>query len=179
MKEKGLRLTHQQIGETMSKKGINAKQKGSRVENQLAKILSERFNRTFKRAPMSGAWGTANRTSGIREDALEVLSGDLMVPKDFKFSVESKSRAEFNFWDFLNEDTKELDIDSWLFQAENDANVVGKLPLLYIKINNRKPFVLFPKDLYNSTMSYKGYSIMRFDYFLQLEDDFFFNTLGE
>jgi len=163
----------------MVKKGINAKAKGNRVENELAKILSERFNRTFKRAPMSGAWGTSNRNSGIREDALEILSGDLMVPKDFVFSVESKSRQDFNFWDFLNEDIKELDIDSWLFQAENDAEAIGKKPLLYIKINNRKPFVLFPKEMHETTMSYKQYSIMRFDYFLQLEDDFFFSSLEE
>lgn len=163
----------------MAKKGINSKSKGNRVENQLAKILSERFNRTFKRAPMSGAWGTANRASGVREDALEVLSGDLMVPKDFRFSVESKSRAEFNFWDMLNEDVRELDIDSWLFQAKNDADAVNKEPLLFIKINNRKPFVMFPKVLHEATITYKEYSVMRFDYFLQLEDDFFFQSLEE
>lgn len=163
----------------MSKKSINAKAKGNRVENELAKILSERFNRKFSRVPMSGGWGTVNRNQGVREDALEVLSGDLMAPKDFKFSIESKSRADFNFWDFLNEDTKELDIDSWLFQVENDAIAVNKEPLLYIKINNKKPFVMFPKSMHETTMSYKKYSIMRFDYFLQLEDDFFFEIVVE
>jgi hypothetical protein len=161
------------------KKPINSKSKGNRVENELAKILSERFNRKFTRVPMSGGWGTSNRSSGVREDALEVLSGDLMAPKDFKFAIESKSRSDFNFWDFINEDTKELDIDSWLFQVENDAKATNKEPLLYIKINNRKPFVMFPKKLYEATMTYKEYSIMRFDYFLQLEDNFFFMGLSE
>ncbi len=163
----------------IKKKPINGKKKGNRVENELARILSERFNRKFTRVPMSGGWGTINRASGIREDALEVLSGDLMAPKDFKFSIESKSRMDFNFWDFINEDTKELDIDNWIFQVENDAAATNKMPLLYIKINNRKPFVLFPKKLYESTMTYKEYSIMRFDYFLQLEDSFFFEEISE
>lgn len=149
------------------------------MENELAKILSERFNKIFKRAPQSGAWGTSNRVSGVREDALEILSGDLIVPKNFKFSVESKSRQDFNFWNMLSEDTKELDIDSWLFQVENDAQAIGKEPLLYIKINNRKPFVLFPKKMHETTMTYKKYSILRFDYFLQLEDDFFFEEVNQ
>ena len=161
------------------KKRINSKQKGSRVELSLAKILSERFNRKFARVPMSGAWGTYNRNSNVREDALEVLSGDLMAPKDFKFAIESKSRQDFNFWDFINQETKELDIDAWIFQVECDAKATNKEPLLYIKINNRKPFVMFPKKLYEATMTYKDYSIMRFDYFLQLEDEFFFEQLSE
>ena len=161
------------------KKPVNGKKKGNRVENELAKILSERFNRKFTRVPMSGGWGTYNRNAGVREDALEVLSGDLMAPKDFKFAIESKSRQDFNFWDYLNEDTKELDVDSWIFQVECDAKATKKEPLLYIKINNRKPFVMFPKKLYESTMTYKEYSIMRFDYFLQLEDEFFFEVLSE
>lgn len=179
MKEKDQILTHQQKGLRMAKKGINSKQKGNRIENELAKILSERFNRKFTRVPMSGGWGTYNRGSGVREDAMEVLSGDLMAPKDFRFSIESKARAELNFWDFLNEDVKETEIDSWIFQVENDSTSVKKLPLLYIKINNRKPFVMFPKELYETTMSYKNYSILRFDYFLQLEDEFFFESLEE
>lgn len=161
------------------KKKINAKAKGNRVENELAKILSERFNRKFTRVPMSGGWGTVNRNSGIREDALEVLSGDLMAPKDFKFAIESKSRQDFNFWEYLNEDTKELDIDTWIFQVENDAKATNKEPLLYIKINNRKPFVMFPKKLLEASLTYKEYSIMRFDYFLLLEDEFFFEQLSE
>jgi len=158
---------------------INSKNKGNRIELELAKKLTERFEQEFKRVPLSGAWGTSNRNSEIREDALEVLSGDIMCPKNFIFSVESKGRAEFNFWDMLS-DTKN-EIDKWIEQAENDAKIVGKYPLLYIKINNRKPFVLFPDNfpdayaIQRNFLIYKRYVIMRFDYFLELMDDFFFD----
>jgi hypothetical protein len=158
----------------MAKKGINAKAKGNRVELQLAKILTERFDTDFKRAPMSGGWGTSNRNTTLNE-AKEILSGDLIVPKNFKFSIESKSRADFNFWDMLNEDTINLEINNWILQANNDAECVGKKPLIFIKINNKKPFVLFPQEMDEECLvTYKGYCIMRFDYFLKKEDSFFF-----
>lgn len=158
----------------MNKKKINSKKKGNRIELDLARILSERFNRKFKRAPMSGAWGTFNRGQDIREDAMEILSGDLICPKDFKFAVESKSRSDFNFWDMLNKETQHLEIDDWIWQVEEDARANSRIPLLYVKINNKKPFVLFPKELYETNFIYNGYSILRFDYFLKLEDKFFF-----
>jgi len=96
---------------------INSKDKGNRVELELAKILTERFGQEFKRVPMSGAWGTRNREFQVREDAMQILSGDIMCPENFKFSVESKGRIDFNFWDMLNAETKNLDIDEWIFQA--------------------------------------------------------------
>ncbi len=156
------------------KKRIQSKNKGNRIELKLAKILTERFGEEFRRTPMSGGWGTSNRDSNIREDALEVLSGDIMCPTKFKFSIESKGRADFNFWDILNEDTEHLEIDEWIKQAENDAKIVGKEPLVYVKVNNRKPFVIFPKSLLDGDIRYHKYTIMRFDYFLTLPDDFFF-----
>lgn len=157
----------------MTKKKINSKKKGNRIELEFSKILSERFNKIFKRVPMSGAFGTRNRNSNIREDAQEILSGDIICPKNFKFSIECKSRIDFNFWDMLNEDTKHLDINDWIWQAENDAMISKKQPLIIIKINNRKPFVLFPKKLYEGKVIYENYTIMRFDYFLQMKDEFF------
>ncbi len=99
-----------------------------------------------------------------------------MCPKDFRFAIESKSRNEFNFWDMLNDETQHLEINDWIFQVEEDAKVNNRVPLLYIKINNRKPFVLFPSYLYKGKLMYENYTVMRFDYFLQLEDEFFFYT---
>jgi len=157
---------------------INSKKKGNRVELELAKKLTERFGQEFKRVPMSGAWATNNRQSDIREDAKEVLAGDIMCPKNFKFSVESKGRIDFNFWDLINNDTEHLEIDDWIAQAEADAKLVGKEPLIYIKVNNRKPFVLFHSILLPSSIEkvllYGDYRIMRFDYFLSLSQSFFF-----
>jgi len=156
------------------KKRINSKQKGSRTELDLAKILSERFNREFKRVPMSGAWSTYNKNSNIREDAIEILAGDIMCPKDFKFSIESKARQDFNFWDLINEDTLHLEIDDWIYQAEQDAKLKHTEVLIYVKVDRKKAFVLFPRKLHEGKLIYGSYTIMRFDYFLQLEDEFFF-----
>lgn len=155
------------------KKAVNGKKKGNRVELYFAKAFTERFKKDFKRAPMSGGWGTFNRQSDLTE-AKEVLSSDLVCPKNFLFSVEIKSRATFNFWDMLNEDTQNQEIKSWINQVELDAKSVNKKPLLIIKINNKKPFVLIESSLVESKMRYGKYSVLRFDYFLKLKDEFFF-----
>ena len=157
-------------------KGLNSKKKGNRVEREFAKAFNDRFNLkdAFRRVPMSGAWTTNNINTDVRQDAKEILSGDLIVPTNFKFSIECKGRAEFNFWDMLNDDTKHLEIDDWIIQAQNDASISGKEPLLLIKVNNRKPFALFPVKLKESNIRYKDFTIMRFDYLLKLDEDFFF-----
>lgn len=159
---------------TEKKKKINSKSKGNRVELELSKILTERFNKEFKRVPMSGGWATYNKNSNIREDALEILAGDIMCPPEFKFSIESKGRQDFNFWNLLNEDTIHLEIDDWIYQAEQDSKIKHTFPLIYVKVDRRKPFVLFPKKLYEGKITYGDYTILRFDYFLQFEDSFFF-----
>lgn len=156
---------------------------------ELAKILTERFGQEFKRVPMSGAWGTRNREIEVREDAMQILSGDIMCPENFKFSVESKGRIDFNFWDMLNAETKGLDIDEWILQAKNDAAAVHKEALIYVKVNRRKPFVLYPskldedfrnrpetRKLFGKVIEYQGMRVLRFDYFLELPNEFFFEV---
>lgn len=152
---------------------INSKSKGNRNELFFAKALTERFNQKFTRVPMSGGFSTFHRGTGVKESAIQDLSGDIIAPEGFKFSIEIKSRADFNFWDLINEN--ENDIDRWLEQAEQDSEVSNKLPLLIIKVNNRKPFVLFKRDLIEDCrLTYKDYAVVRFDYFLEFEDSFFF-----
>jgi len=151
---------------------INSKKKGNRVELEMAKILSKRFDKTFKRVPMSGAFGTINANTELREDAMEILSGDLICPVGFRFSVEVKSRLDFNFWDMLADETVN-EIDDWIDQAEGDAKLSNKEPLIIFKANNRKPFVLFPKRLKKGKLSYGDYTVLRLDYFLKIRDQFF------
>jgi len=155
---------------------INSKKKGNRVEREFAKALNNRFNldNAFRRVPMSGAFTTNNIFTDVRQDAKEILSGDLIVPENFNFSIECKGRQDFNFWDMLNDDTLHLEIDDWIIQASNDASISGKEPLLLIKVNNRKPFALFPVKLKETNIRYKEFSVLRFDYLLKLEDKFFF-----
>ena len=164
------------MAEIKKKKRVQSKAKGNRVELEIAKVLNDRFNldNGFTRVPYSGAFSTNNRIyKDTRVEALDVLSGDLICPKNFKFSIEVKSRADFNFWDMLNNDNENTDIDSWIYQASHDASCTHKEPLLVIKINNKKPFVLFPKKLFEGKVIYKEFTLMRFDYFLLLDDEFF------
>lgn len=151
---------------------INAKKKGNRNELEIAKTLTKRFNKKFTRVPMSGGFSTFHKGSGTKQSAMEDLSGDIIPPEGFVFSIEVKSRKDFNFWDLLNDNTN--DIDEWLNQAEDECEISRKQPLLIIKINNRKPFVLFRKELLEGKLIYKEYTILRLDYFLSLEDSFFF-----
>lgn len=151
---------------------INGKKKGNRNELFFAKELTKRFDKKFTRVPMSGGFSTYNKGSGTKQSAMEDLSGDIIPPEGFIFSIEVKSRKDFNFWDLLNENDNE--IDEWLKQAEDECEISHKKPLLIIKINNKKPFVLFRKELFEGKLMYKDYTILRFDYFLLLDDSFFF-----
>lgn len=151
---------------------MNNKKKGNRVENEFAKILTKRFDQTFKRVPMSGAFGTNMAGTDLREDAKEIFSGDIITPKGFRFSIEVKSRVEFNYWDLLADETKN-EIDQWIEQAEGEAEMSQKEPLIIVKVNNKKPFVLFHKQLKKGKLSYGDYTIMRIDFFLALRDTFF------
>jgi len=152
---------------------VNGKKKGNRVELEFAKALSKRFGKKFTRVPMSGGFSTFHKGTGVKESAMQDMSGDIRAPEGFKFSIEVKSRKEFNFWDLLNDNDNE--IDQWLNQAEEECSISKKLPLLIIKINNKKPFVLFRKALLEGKLIYKDYTVIRFDYFLLLEDSFFFD----
>lgn len=153
-------------------KKIASKKKGNRVELEFAKIFTERFERPFKRVPMSGGFSTINKDEGLDESVLNTLSGDLIPPNGFRFSIEIKGRQDFNFWDFLSDET-ENEIDQWIEQAEDEARVTNKEPLIVVKVNRRRPFVLFPEKLKKGRLSYKGYTILRIDYFLGLPDTFF------
>jgi len=126
---------------------INSKAKGNRNELALTKILNERFNtKEFSRVPSSGAWtGGKNRdkASGLSEEAKQTLSGDIMTPKNFLYSIESKAYASMEFWDLFNESSN---LFSWMKQSEEDAEFVGKQPMLIVKINRHETLV-FTKDM--------------------------------
>jgi hypothetical protein len=154
----------------------NPKRKGNKNELVVAKLLSERFKQSFKRVPMSGGWGTANENTDVRQDAKEILSGDIICPSNFKFSIEVKSRANFNFWELLNKENTEF--DEWIKQAEREAVLSKREFLLIIKINNKKLFAVIkhPDFMVLPCLKYKDYDIIRLDYLLQIEDKFFFTT---
>lgn len=164
--------------------GAASKKKGNRVELEFAKLFTERFKEPFKRVPMSGGFGTRVANEAVDNEVKEILTGDLICPKWFIYTVEVKSRVDFNFWDMLNRETKN-EIDNWIEQAEHEAIITNKQWIVIVKINNRKPFVImkttrgfhydlcYRKILKDNCLINGYYGIIRWDYFLKMPDEFF------
>lgn len=153
---------------------MNSKKKGNRVELEFAKLFSKRFNDTFKRVPSSGAYGTSWAKDNVREDAMDILTGDIITPENFRFSIEVKSRIDFNFWDLLNRETIN-EIDEWIDQAERESKTANKKMLIIVKINRKKPFVIHKIQEIKEDLLYQNeYRITRLDYFLDNDDELFY-----
>jgi hypothetical protein len=79
----------------------------------------------------------------LPDNAVAIMTGDLIVPGGFRFSIECKAvNADI---DFLAPSAL---FDKWLLQATDDAFSIGKLPLLCWKKHRRGwiaavPFLAF------------------------------------
>lgn len=165
------------LSNKMNKK-INSKKKGNRSELELAKIFTKRFNKGFSRSVGSGnRW---SQTAYLPKHAQKVFSSDLVVPSEFKFSMEVK--GGYNGIDlnsiFLRGNS---DLNQFLSQAYNDAKRAEKKPLLAWK-KDRKPWIVFvlTKDLEEHDFKYKfiyqKWTGVALDEFLKLNDEFFFTS---
>lgn len=161
------------------KKGINSKRKGSAAELSLVHELNDRFkNYTFARSVQSGAYtGGFNqyRAEALTEEQKLVFSGDIRVPKNFKFTIEHKAYATLDFWELFN---KGSNLYKWYDQSETDARNVGKKPMLVVKINNHKRIVFIktedmPKDL-PSVFIHENRGCFWLDDLFSLPDEYFF-----
>ena len=159
---------------------IQSKKKGNAFERQICEILRNRFNTSFSRVPTSGAIATAQKEE-LSDEAKEMLSGDIIVPKNFKFSVECKSRKAFSLWELLG-DAKEIEWIEWFEQAAIDANRAKKEPLLIMKYNNRKILAAIDKKFANEIKNihinyiiYDGMIVCLLNKLLSLDTSFFIN----
>jgi len=128
------------------KKGINSKQKGNSFERIIAKVFSERFNRSFARTVSSGAYTGGKNVKNaevLSEEQLLIFASDIRCPKDFAFSIECKSYKALDFYDLFNESSN---LFSWYEQSERDAKLLNKEPLLIVKTNQHKPIVFVEMD---------------------------------
>ena len=114
----------------MEKKRINSKRKGNVAELELAKILTKRFDLPFARVGVSS--GARPKQVKLDGKATETFTGDLIVPDNFRFSVECKS-VNVNV-DLLAQSAL---LDKFLEQVAFDAATIGKLPLLCWKRNHK------------------------------------------
>jgi len=107
----------------MAKKRINSCRKGANAELELAKILTERFGMTFARVGVSS--GARVKNTKLPDSAIGVMTGDLIVPDGFRFAIECKSvNVNIDFY------AESLQFDKWLRQATDDAQSIGKIPML-------------------------------------------------
>ena len=158
----------------MAKQKINSKNKGSTAERELCKILNTRFpEHSFKRVPSSGAlFGGKNSkfANGIDETITNALVGDIIVPLNFVFSVESKSYKEISFWDLFN---KSSDLHQWFEQAEGDAEFSKRKPMIVAKFNNKQRICFLKDKLEGYVFEHMGWYCYWLSEILNQEDNFF------
>jgi hypothetical protein len=155
-------------------KKINGKKKGNRIELELSKILNKRFGTGFSRSVGSGnRWSQVNN---LPKHAQEVFSGDLVVPENFKFVLESKGGYEgIDLNSIFVKGSNEL--NGFLNQVLKDAKRCGRKPMLCWKKSRRPWFcVVLTSDLpqeFKYRMIYGKWSIVALEELLKLEDGFF------
>ena len=124
--------------------GASSKDKGNAWELEVAKFLEEHFDGKFSRVPRSGAMfggENAENADGERQDVVEILTGDIITPKDFPFTIEAKHYEDFKFSHLLHGENKLL--DGWIESAEKDAELAKRLPMIMAKFSYIGSYVVF------------------------------------
>lgn len=164
---------------------INSKQKGNRFERDVANALSERFAaytgipQSFRRNADSGSfWGGSNKGRKDQYDTDFAIYGDLVCPRDFRFTIECKNYKDAPPLSALVAQ-KITQWDTWLGQANQDAAECGKDSLVIIKYNRTEIFCLLEKNLLNNAcispiLCYNTNIGVSLSELLKLDDDFFY-----
>lgn len=174
-------VTDDILSKKIKTKKVDGKKKGNRTELDLTKVLNARFGEGFSRSVGSGnRWGQVNH---LPKHAREVFSGDLIVPKGFRFVIESKGGYDaIDMSSVFVRGNSEL--DSFLDQVTKDSLRCSRKPLLCWK-KTRKPWLAFvhTKDLVGKNFKYKlqygKWSVVALEHLLKLEDDFFIESDDE
>lgn len=163
---------------------VNGKNKGSSYERNISNLLSKRFESltgiksSFRRNADSGSfWGASNQKRIKTHDTDSANFGDIICPKDFKFSVECKHyKTAPSFSSILTQNCKQW--DSWLSQAVQDSINSGKKMLLIIKYNNVAEFVVVSEQAsgLQPAIFYKSYYVYTLKDFLNQSDSVFFDS---
>jgi hypothetical protein len=168
-------------------KKIKSGKKGKRVELEVVKDLNDRFSRILSN---NASWGRFSRSVGsgnrwgqnvhLSKTARNIYSGDIVCPDNFQFTLESK--GGYNDIDLCSVfGGRQSELDSFLEQAEADAERCGRKPMLLWK-KDRKPRVAFlkspdmPSRQFACTMVYGKWTAVSFEELLKEEDGFFFSV---
>jgi hypothetical protein len=162
--------------------GVHGKAKGSSFERKIANLLSERFETKlgqkngFRRNPDSGSFfGGSNSTRTENYNLDYAVFGDLICPRNFRYSVECKHyKSPPSFKSVISHNVSQW--DQWLAQAEKDAASSSRLMSLIIKYNNVDEIVFLRSPIENCHHGrYQGYFLHLLEDWLKLLDDHFFD----
>lgn len=129
----------------------NSKKKGDRGEREIAEVFNKRFGGGFKRVPQSGALvGGQNfqKNDTLRQDAIEILSSDIICPQQFLWSIESKaySADSVKIHHFLVD--KNHEVGEWWMQAKEDAAKSRKHPMLIVRLDRSPRFAIIQQSVF-------------------------------
>jgi len=161
---------------------VNGKNKGNGFERKIANLLSTRFETetglksSFRRNSDSGSFfGGTNKQRTETHNLDYAVFGDLITPKNFKFSIECKHyKTAPTFQSLVNHNITMW--DSWLKQAQQDATSSNRKMCLIIKYNNVDEIVLVADkllDIYDYS-KYKTWYVYKLTDFLAMPDGYFF-----
>jgi hypothetical protein len=158
-----------------SKRKKQSGPKGKRGERNLRDLLSKRFKgQIFSRVVGSGnRWAQA----ALTEASQKVLTGDIVVPDTFRFSIECKhGYPAIDLHKILGSNSAKL--DEFLDQAAKDARRIKKEALLFWK-KDHFPWVIFIKKKNMKApayyYSYRNWYIISLETLFGLPDSFFFD----
>lgn len=162
----------------------NGKQKGNGFERKIANLLSDTFKgylgipSGFRRNSDSGSFfGGSNIDRTTTHNLDYAIFGDLICPRNFKFSIECKHyKSSPTFKALLNQQITQWDL--WIEQAEQDAAASKKEFSLIVKYNNIDEIIFLKIQLHGKTqaLTYKNYYIYKLTDFLSYSPDFYFTT---
>ena len=163
-------------------KRVNGKAKGNTFERKIANLLSERFAahlgipQAFRRNPDSGSFFGGSNTARTETHSMDyAIFGDLICPRNFRYSIECKHyKSAPTFQSIVELTVKQW--DEWLGQAKQDSINSGKSLALIVKYNNVPEIVFLEANLTDLTPSlkYQGYNVYKLQDFLGLTDSHFF-----
>lgn len=123
------------------KKRINSKAKGNRFERKIADILNERFKtKDFCRSPGSGAFATTHTLPDYMK-----IHGDLITPKNFRFSIEIKKG--YNKEGVSNLFKSNSIISDMIAQAKRDSEKSKKNILLILGQDRKDSIVITNQNI--------------------------------
>jgi hypothetical protein len=120
------RIAEDLLGYKEKAPSINSKQKGSRNELILAKVLTQWTGVKFQRVPQSGAYRWENAINLIGD----VTPSDLKF--EFPFVVETKFYSKVEFKPNMRSNSK---IFTFWRQVLDDSERAKKVPILFVRIN--------------------------------------------